>query len=211
MVALLALSAEQRAAMLDELLVSPTLALSELSARVAEAMKMAPDGLGAIFEMLASMYQAMIRNEETPERFAALVIDAAKRELFAWVPASTDWVAAEQLITKLMTFDRSLGTPARALGVLTDHDHVYQRSRILTDVRPVFAASPSEPPAVLMTVHTLRITYHSSRSTDETEGFFVALDASDLADLRAQIDRALEKERTIKAMFLAKDLPMINS
>jgi hypothetical protein len=208
---LLMLSAEQQAVMHSELRASPPLSLPALSARIAGPMKLDLEIAGMLLEMLASMYQAMIRNEETPTRFSALVVDAAKRELATSLPASVDWTAFEQLITALMTLDHSLGVPAKALGVLTDHDHVYQRSRILTDVRPVFTASASEPPAALLTVHTLRVTYRSSRSSEETEGFFVALDTADLEELRTQIDRALEKERTIKALFLSKDLPLLNS
>jgi len=209
---LLTLSTEQGEALLREVSAVPlALPLAELAERVAVPVGLTPLEARAMIGMLSSMYEAMARESETPASFAALAVEAAREFPEDIRPKEVDWERAERLITELMKLHRSLGVSAKVSGVISDHDHVYCRSRILTDIRSVFTSSVSEPPAALAIVHTLRLTYHSSRNSGETEGFFIALDVKDLEEIRQQIDQAIETEKTLKSLFLSKELPVISA
>ena len=209
---LLSLSTEHGEALLRELrAVPPALPLAALAERVAVAVGQTSLEARAMIGMLASMHEAMARESETPTSFAALAIEAARELPEVIRPEEVDWERSKHLVAELLKLHRSLGASSKLLGVVSDHDHVYCKSRILTDIRSVFASSAAEPPAALAIVHTLRLTYHSSRNSGETEGFFIALDVKDLEELRQQIDRAIEKEKTLKSLLASKELPVISA
>ncbi|HWO23666.1 MAG TPA: hypothetical protein VNO30_33220 [Kofleriaceae bacterium] len=206
---LVSLPDEQASSLITELRnTPPALSRSELASRIAPATKFDEDTARAIVDVLTSMYEAMARIDEKPDRFVAAVIAAAKKLPSELFEQNVDWEKAQKLIGELMRLERSLGVSSKVLGVITDHAHVYCRSRVLTDIRPVFSISASHPPAALAVIHTLRLTYHSG---DETQGFYVALDAADLEDLREQIERALEKEKSLRAMLTEKQLPVLSA
>jgi hypothetical protein len=83
-----------------------------------------------------------------------------------------------------------LATTAKALAVLTRHEHVFQDARIMTDIRPVFRDDPSERPTGAVIIHTLSLEHYTD---GETRTFNVAMDAGDLAKLGAAIERATAK------------------
>jgi hypothetical protein len=206
---LVSLPDEQASGLINELRnTPPALSLSELGSRIAPATKLKEDDARAIVGMLASMYEAMVRADENPDSFVSAVIAAAQELPSDLFHESVDWGRAQKLVGELMRMEQSLGVTSKVLGVITDHDHVYCRSRVLTDIRPVFSTSVSDPPAALVVVHTLRLTYHSG---GETHGFYVALDAADLEDIREQLDRAVEKEKSLRAMLAGKQLPVLST
>ncbi len=206
---LLSLPEETAFAVTTALKAAPTASsLGELGSRMASATNLDDEDATAIVGMLASMYQAMVRAEETPSVFVDSVIAASKELPADLLPSSIDWEKARHLLLELMSLDQALGVSSKILGVVTDHDHVYCRSRVLTDIRPVFANSVADAPSALVVVHTLRLTYHSG---GDTPSFFVALDGVDLEDLRRQLDRAVEKEKSLRAMLAAKELPILSA
>lgn len=206
---LVSLPDEQASGLINELRnTPPALSLSELGSRIAPATKLEDDDARALVRVLASMYEAMVRADENPDIFVAAVIAAAKELPSELFHQSVDWEKAQRLIGDLMHLDQSLGVSSKVLGVIGDHDHVYCRSRVLTDVRPVFSSSVSDPPAALVVVHTLRLTYHSD---GDMHSFYIALDAADLEDLREQIERAVEKEKSLRTMLAGKLLPVLSA
>ncbi len=210
---LLTLSAQQREGLLQSLGATPAaFSLTRLAENVAAPAKLDLEEAHELVGMLSGMFGAMVRGGETPENFAALAIEAAKEQLEDVVDVGTiNWDEGKHLVSDLMKFDHALGVSAKIIGVVSDHDHVYCRARILTDIRPVFASSVSEPPAAMVVVHTLRLSYHSSSASGETQGFYIALDSSDLEELQQQIERAIEKEKTLRSVLSSKQLPVLNS
>lgn len=78
----------------------------------------------------------------------------------------------------------------KAKKLLWENKNVFLGSRVITDIRTVFINELTVSQNAVI-FHNLRISY----SSDENEStFFVALDRSDLVSLKAQIERALEKE-----------------
>jgi hypothetical protein len=210
---LLTLSAPQREGLLQSLGGTPAaFSLTRLAESIAEPAKLDLDEAHELVGMLSGMFGAMVRGGETPENFASLAIDAARDQLEGIVDLnSINWDEGRQLVAELMKFDHALGVSAKIIGVVSDHDHVYCRARILTDIRPVFASSVTEPPAAMVVVHTLRLSYHSFSNAGEIQGFYLALDSSDLEELQQQIERAIEKEKTLKSVLSSKQLPVLNS
>lgn len=119
-----------------------------------------------------------------------LELDTSAREAFAEV-------------FRLLLETPAIRTTARAADLQGDHERLFSDARILTDVRPVFGAQASDPPSGAVLNQMLKIEYYDG---DALDAIYLALDRNDLMQLRAVIDRALEKSETL----LTKVLPTMN-
>jgi len=111
--------------------------------------------------------------------------------------------AREHLRDRLlpMLASAALSTTANALELLTQHDRNYQTSRVVTDIRPVFADDVNDRPEGAVIVDTLQL--HTWDRAGRAEMLAVAMDEVDLRELRDVIDRALAKASTLRG-FLAE-------
>lgn len=94
----------------------------------------------------------------------------------------------------------SIRFTAKALELSIDVENVFSDCRIVTDLRPIF---PDDPDNILsaVIVDNLRIDYYD-RSGDITS-FYIAMDQGDLSALRDEIDRALEKNKSVRSFLEA--------
>lgn len=100
-------------------------------------------------------------------------------------------------LTVLLSLEDSLGVTAKALDVMTEHANVFCKSRILSDIRPIFSKDGDGATAAVI-IHTLNIGYHENRKHKD---FYVALDESDLRALREVLDRAEKKAQVLRALI----------
>ena len=101
----------------------------------------------------------------------------------------------ERLILILKNFD-SLSTTVKAQNLLTDNQRNFRDCRIITDLRMVFADNFSSEDKHAMVVHNLKLEFSKN---GKLRDFFVALDLNDLKKLKSVVDRAIDKENTIKS------------
>ncbi len=92
----------------------------------------------------------------------------------------------------------SLSLRAKAVDLQVDHANVFQSTRILTDLRPVFAIDSVSDVRGLLISHTLKIEYYHDEGTKE---IFISLDDRDLSELRKSLERAEAKARTLKQLI----------
>lgn len=101
---------------------------------------------------------------------------------------------------------QALGLAARARNIVSEDERVFHGARILTDLRPVFAAKASDGPMAATVVATLRMDYHRAGERSVSSAYF-SLDRSDLTLLRQHIDRALEKTEALRLLAARAELP----
>lgn len=192
--ALLQMPCEQRRNFVDAVRVAPTCREpSELVAELEAATDLGGKTLLRIVRMLVSLYDA--KQQGPFNEFASEVCEAAQISgTEALRPYEGDWKSFEEDLTNLLAADSAFGMMAKVQEVRRQYPHLYCTARVLSDIRPVFGPEASEKPLVGAVVHTLRITYHEGKGVEE---LYVALDASDLRSLRAVINRALQKDRTL--------------
>lgn len=83
---------------------------------------------------------------------------------------------------------------SKAVDISTEYDQLLHVSRIISDVRPVFGADADDDPLGAVIVHSLRIDYfHEGRI--KTTSF--ALNTNDLTQLKAVVERAEKKQRSL--------------
>jgi len=169
----------------------PVLLPQDLAGKIGGRVDLELPKLQALMEMLISMSGSRTRRGATVAAFVAEVIAAAKD---AEVDVAPDkWEALAARLALLLPCP-SIGITSKALDVLTQHEHVYARSRVLTDLRPVFDTDVISRPRAGVIVHQLEIRYYQDSGERR---FFVALDSEDVKELREVVERAAAKEERL--------------
>jgi hypothetical protein len=179
----------------------PTLSLTKLARRIAPAIKHTEDETLGLLAALGSLYVARIGKGETLENFSLELIEALnlKESGTEEKPLSDEQMLKfRNDIKELLSLDDSLGVTAGATSIMVELEHVWQSARILTDLRPVFGPDLGEPKADVL-IHNLRIAYREGVRTNE---FFVGLDSNDLRMLKDVVERALQKESSLRSRAL---------
>jgi hypothetical protein len=94
---------------------------------------------------------------------------------------------------------------AKAIDLLTEHEHVFHDARIVTDIRPIFSDERHHEPIAAMIVQQMKIEFHDVTGI---KAIFLALDAGDLRKLGEIIDRAQEKHETLRSVIAGMQMPL---
>jgi hypothetical protein len=174
----------------------PTLDINDLVTTISSQTALERRQVSDIFQMLSSLYSTRENLGMGVGEFVTEVRNAIEESGKDDIQPD-DWEVVEEAFRDAISADTALSISAKAVGVLTDHPQVYWYARVLTDLRPVFRTDLEERPPAMVVVHNLKIGY---RSSGEYREFFVALDTLDVKALRDILDRALEKENSLRAI-----------
>lgn len=179
---------------------SPTLQPKDFTSRVASKVSSVDSkDIDQIIMTLVALYRVREERSLSMPDFAEEVCQAVERsdakELSFSDKQHREFFRAH--LIKLLSIEESLGVVSKAVGVLTEHERILIESRILTDIRSIFA-NPEQPPTAAVIVHMLRLEYIENAEFKE---FFVALDTSDIRKLRDVLDRADKKAQSLKSVL----------
>lgn len=126
----------------------------------------------------------------------------------AWTEQDTGrWAERRSVLGCLLDPAGALARAAKAGELLLEQQMRFTECRILTDVRPVFD-DDAERINAFVVFHTLSIAYDEN---GQNRRIGVALDASDLADLGEQVERAQRKETRVAKLLRTSDLTVIGT
>ena len=177
--------------------------------RVARKVSALPEADAlAIIESLVSVYMLFGR---TGKPTSEIVNDdtesiLASRDKYS-KPILTQREPFATRLESLLSIE-SLQGAIKALDIITEHQKVFTGARILTDIRPVFTEDVKKTPLAAVIVHNLKLEYFES---DENHELFIALDHDDLTKLIESLQRALEKDSTLRRLLANSRLPHIDT
>ena len=102
-------------------------------------------------------------------------------------------------LKQLLGLNKSLAVVAKAMDVMTDHEHLFCGVKILSDIRPIFTDT-LETASSAVVIHNLQIGFHDS-ATNKHKEFYVALDTEDIQELKEVIARAEKKTLALQSML----------
>jgi hypothetical protein len=111
-------------------------------------------------------------------------------------------------LVELLSVEGCLSITAKARFVAYQSPRVYHSARIFTDARPIFSRDAAGPPSAFIVTHTLKIDTHENAKDHE---WFATLDSRDLKALKAVVDRALEKEESLRQSLSKTEVPILGS
>jgi hypothetical protein len=124
-----------------------------------------------------------------------------KAAIFPGEDAAVQWARLRKFFIAALSLENVVGTAAKAGYVLTQHERIFVKARILTDVRPIFHSNVSEKPGSALIIHMLQMTQRDNQDPHKVEDLYFALDSNDISSLKALLDRALQKEETLRALM----------
>lgn len=202
-------TAEQRERILRAIQEAPpTLFLAKLERHLVEASDLPRSLVRAVLTVSSSLLLTVERlaapRNELAREVTALVLSRGMGGLKEGTPEAE---AFRDFLLALMELENSIGVSAKATDVLADHHRPLLGSRILTDLRPIFSGKDDPRPIAGVVVHTLKLTSRAGRGEETT--FYFALDEADLRALGETIERAMKKERALKAKLEEVKWPCI--
>ncbi len=153
-----------------------------------------------IIRVLSLIYDSFDTSGEEIEAFASALVNAFKESAGKRVKASgKDYKAFEEFFKKFLSFHDIFGVKAKVFRLMPQHQHLFIRSELYSDIRPVFKhGDPGIRPSAAVIVHSLKLVYQEGA---ETKDFYLGLDEDDLQQLKATIERAISKHECLKLMI----------
>jgi hypothetical protein len=158
-----------------------------------------------IVESLTSLYRVRVRSERTVPRVAA-DIAASVREF-----ESSTGPAFEGRLTSLLALPVLNVASVKAKELRAEGERIYCDAKILTDVRPVFGDGDDTSVTASIIVHTLKLGFHvSGPSAESHRELFVSLDSKDIVELKKVLERAEDKEKSLRTLLEATNTRLID-
>jgi hypothetical protein len=163
--------------------------------------------LSAILSVLLSLALAQRRQQKSLDEFVADVLRAAKAQDLAKLTSEPDSIdTLERKLALLLRENQIIEITARAGDVFFAHEELYATSRVLSDLRPIFATDDAVVPTVGMIVHNLEL---SVAGSGERARHYIAMNVHDLRELRRVVDRALAKDQALRRVIEAAGMTYI--
>jgi hypothetical protein len=186
----------------------PRLHILDLATDLREKSSIDGETLAQTMRLLSTLYwikgDQQFEAEELAEEVCAAAQSSGDLRL---ADAPGGWDSFKVRLASLLSLERTVGITAKAAYVAYQCPRHLHSSRILTDARPVFLADPSQEPAAFVINHTLQLEVHEDGADKE---WFVALDPSDLRGLQDVIDRAMEKEESLRSLLAKTGVPTLS-
>ena len=154
-----------------------------------------------LVETLITVWQVALSQDRSPEdwvdqRISALGHAPSQRAL-----------TAHQRLRQFVNLP-AIRLAARAVDLSMDQPNLLTRTRVLSDLRPVFCDQGLQIEAAVV-LHTLQITY---RSAGKAGQLAVAMDETDLQRLARQCEKALNKSETMREQICRKaEVPTLSA
>ncbi len=205
--ALSALSEDDTSVICDALsLIEPCFSPHALTSAVAVKSGLNREVTRDVIFVLVSLYLAWSEINLSLDEFIQTVVNAARDDMKI---ESAGLESLNQNLSVLLQLDRSVGVTARASDVMTTFDHVFDSTRVVSDLRTLFTTEPTDPqPLAAVITHTLKIEFYKDR---KKQAFYVAMNSTDISKLKNTLERALNKEEQLESIAKKSGLPVLDS
>lgn len=171
----------------------PSLVLEDFAGEVSGKTQLSRTEASELVSVLAVLYTV---RERLGDAFYPALREALNAATIESLHLNEDrWLSFKGRLNTVLSLDHSLGVTAKALEIRAENQHTYCHSRVITDVRPVFAAKPGSSPLAVMPIHTLKLAFHEG---SQVRDCFVVMDRKDVEELKRMLERALEKEQSLR-------------
>lgn len=182
-----------------------TMSMRELVPFVTARVSLDSSEVADILEIISTLYAVRSDRGLPIDDFVDIICDAMEdagnSEL---LPIDNNWEPFKRNLTALLELDGAIGIASKRSYLTVQHERILHDVQVITDLRPVFKADPSEGVAAAIVFHTLMLTYHEGYHLYE---FHVAIDDDDLLLIRQVLDRAEIKSGALRTML--KDTPVL--
>ena len=181
------------------------IAIEQSPAAVASVPGLSPGDAEQLMDALNDMYRIREFNEVDIDKFVSDICEALREHDQLTL---ADEPKFRERLTRILDID-TLTIAAKAFILHSEHEHRFCTARILTDARPVYGPSVSDPPAAMIVTHTLKVSYHEGPAARLNDIYF-SLGSTDLDELLDLLDRAKKKAKSLQEAFGASKIRFID-
>ncbi len=187
----------------------PSMSAKALAAQISPHVRTEAATLERLIRVLYSLYGTRERFSQEVDALAAEVAEkAAEEKIGGLTPGSPAVQSFKARLSRLLGLEDSVGVGSKARDLILEQDRPFEDARVLTDIRAVFGGTATQPkPVAAMVYHTLKITAHGEEGH---KTYFFALDGHEVRDLKAALERALQKEVELKGLVGKTGLPILD-
>jgi hypothetical protein len=167
------------------------------------AKGLAPDEAEQIKQVITELYRVRTYFDMGVSEFASAIAEALQ-EADSFPVAEVN--RFKERLEKLLSID-SVSVAVKAQSLKQEYERRFCSARILTDARPVYGDDPSVPPSAAIIFHNLRISYHDDLSN--LREIYIVMDGDDITTLRALLDRADMKAKSLESVFEAAKVKIV--
>ncbi len=193
------LPSEQQDFILQELTeISPTTPLNIIEKRISNKSDYKFEDIHEFFKFLINFYINFFYFKDSIDNFneeviiPSIILHKSKLKL-----AEQDYENIKLVSAKILSLDKNIGIISKIPYLSEENPNNYMKSHIITDLRYIFYNDPSEIPDYALIKHTFKIDYIKSRKIEEA---FYTLNLNDIIELKKNIERAIEKEGSLKEL-----------
>src|ERR1039458_807593 len=162
----------------------PAISVYQLAQTILPKVTLDIKQLRQVIAVVGSLYLSRDQQGLTPDQIAEASVSAAAKEGLLNPGDAEKTSKLKQRIAQFVQLDNSLGVSAKATMLLVKHKNPLASVRIITDVRPIFAAGASPKPRAAVLFHTLELI---TNTDGRRLSHYIALDSSDLKALKAAV------------------------
>lgn len=209
---LISLTTEQRNILVEELkkIAPTTLELSpDICSSISNKLGINEAQFEDIFDFLLELYFIYYLDElelslnKFLDDFQSALLDSGEESLISEIK---DWDSFKKFLNHILQLDENIGIIAKGKYIALDHSNMYQRSRIYTDIRPIFTRDIEKIKPTALIYHNLKLSYIEKGKGDY---IFLILDYKDLVELKKIIERAMKKEKGLQSFLKEKNINYI--
>ncbi len=151
------------------------------------------DDLTTIRDTVFSLYIGRIASNAPTSIFVDQVIESLEAASPLFV---NDLDQLKKRVFQLLTIE-SLEAVAKAHDLLTEHSRIFNFSRIVSQIRPIFGEKLDNLPSSAVIEHMLTVSYSQAGRRNE---FVMGLDSADIKQLMETLNRAQAEAEGLKAL-----------
>lgn len=191
--------------------IKDALSLLALTSSIKRLLNKIPPIEGLLFENLEEILLSV--GSLTPYIESDHMIEQVAKDVASVALADGIINAQEQKILEdrilFLLQNKQIYYAAKASGLNVENGNVFIRSRIITDIRPVFDLSVSDSPKAAIVIHNLHIHYQSDEERGHKD-IYLMLDGNDIKALKEDLARAEKKEASLQSVFNKSGLTNLN-
>jgi len=175
---------------------------------VASITGFTPEDVTDITRAVMSLLLLRSGSDKSLEELIDELISVIKKGNFEELKLSDDsYEKVKENLSKILSIENLL-LSAKAVGIKFEHDNLFERAKVLTQILPVFSDDVEEIPKAAIIAHQLGVHYFQD---GEHKEFFLRIDEEEIEDLIKILERAKNKARSLQRFLETTDVKYIEN
>jgi len=112
----------------------------------------------------------------------------------------------EDILKKILDMENTVGISSKSEFLIRENPNLIFKTRIITDLRPIYYSDPKKKPEYGIIKHTLKLSYLENKRLNN---IFFTLELDNLLELKSLIERAIEKHKSLQNLCESSKLKIL--